>query len=151
MASEAAAAATPDITYHVRRMSHKQLMAAAAAYNLSTIGTQDPIADTLRGIEDVADLRPGTQPALAFSLGTVPADSPYFKAWKGVRRGLKPAAAGAAGAAAPLAFKVQQLARVQVLQRLIACLLSCWLLFTCCFYQHAHLGHWSSRTVVGSS
>jgi hypothetical protein len=104
MASEAAAA-TPDITYHVRRMSHKQLMAAAAAYNLSAIGTQDPIADTLRGIEDVADLRPGTAPALAFTLGTVPADSPYFKAWKGVRRGLKPAAAGPA---APLAFKVSQ-------------------------------------------
>ena len=73
-------------------MSHKQLLKAAAKHNLEQLGTVDPTKDTLRGIAEVARLKAGAQPAYAFSLGSVPADSPYAKAWRSVKRVPKQAA-----------------------------------------------------------
>jgi hypothetical protein len=84
---------TKRIDLSSKKQTQKQLLKLAAQHNLEQLGTADPTQDTLRGIAEVAKLRPGAQPAYAFSLGSVPADSPYAKAWRSVKRVPKQAGA----------------------------------------------------------
>lgn len=77
------------VKFDLRKMTHAQLLKAAARYN-SDHDVGDPIADTLDGVVEKARLRPGSSPAHAFTMGGVPNDSIYAKAWRGIKRGGKP-------------------------------------------------------------
>ncbi|KAF6258574.1 hypothetical protein COO60DRAFT_1101024 [Scenedesmus sp. NREL 46B-D3] len=103
----------------MRSKSATQLIALAARHNNRQGIKEDPFETTLKGIPERAKLRPTSQLAATHTLGSVPADSPYAKAWRSIKRkavraagkgkGTEDAAAKRAEAAATAA----RLARLQ--------------------------------------
>eukprot|EP00775_Hariotina_reticulata_P006727 gene6727-6947_t len=101
----AGAAASKVIDLHQK--SHAQLLAMAAKHHKRLGLPDDPFQAVLAGIPDRAKLRPDSQVASTFTLGSVPTDSPYAKAWRAIKR---PAPRGSArsSAAEAVAAKARQ-------------------------------------------
>ncbi|WIA18977.1 hypothetical protein OEZ85_003644 [Tetradesmus obliquus] len=103
----------------MRSKSHAQLLALAARHNSRQGIKEDPFEATLKGIPERAKLRPSSQLATTHTLGSVPADSPYAKAWRSIKRkAVRPAGKGKAAedAAAKRAEAAATAARLTKLQ-----------------------------------
>lgn len=67
-----------------------QLRALAAKHNSRHGIKQDPFQTTLHGIPERAKLRPDSKVATTDSIGTLlPAESPYARAWRSIKRQVK--------------------------------------------------------------
>lgn len=92
----------------LRNKAHSQLMALAARHNSRQGITRDPFQAALTGIPERAQMCPGSRVAQTHTMGSVPADSPYAKAWRSIKRKHVRGATGKAKGADDAAAKVSR-------------------------------------------